>query len=89
MNVSLTPELEKFITEKVESGKYSSAEEVIREGLRLLREHEELAQKESAFATRTPQERAKAWEAWCASHDPKTPVILDDSREAIYGDDGR
>jgi antitoxin ParD1/3/4 len=41
MNVSLTPELEKFITEKLESGRYSSAEEVIREGLRLLREHEE------------------------------------------------
>lgn len=41
MNVSLTPELEKFVTEEVKSGKYSSAEEVIREGLRLLREHEE------------------------------------------------
>ena len=36
MNVSLTPELEKFVANKVESGLYRSASEVIREGLRLL-----------------------------------------------------
>ena len=36
MNVSLTPELEKFVSRKVESGLYQSASEVIREGLRLL-----------------------------------------------------
>jgi antitoxin ParD1/3/4 len=36
MNVSLTPELEKLVTQKVESGMYQSASEVIREGLRLL-----------------------------------------------------
>jgi antitoxin ParD1/3/4 len=36
MNVSLTPELEKLVTRKVESGLYQSASEVIREGLRLL-----------------------------------------------------
>lgn len=36
MNVSLTPELEKFVQGKVESGLYHSASEVIREGLRLL-----------------------------------------------------
>jgi antitoxin ParD1/3/4 len=36
MNVSLTPELEKLVTQKVKSGLYQSASEVIREGLRLL-----------------------------------------------------
>jgi antitoxin ParD1/3/4 len=36
MNVSLTPELEKFVNEKVKSGLYNSASEVIRESLRLL-----------------------------------------------------
>ena len=42
MNVSLTPELEQLIQEKVESGKYSSVSEVIREGLRLLDERDRL-----------------------------------------------
>jgi antitoxin ParD1/3/4 len=42
VNVSLTAELERFVNEKVESGAYSSASEVIREGLRLLRERDEL-----------------------------------------------
>jgi antitoxin ParD1/3/4 len=42
MNVSLTTELEKFVNEKVSSGMYYSASEVIREGLRLLKERETL-----------------------------------------------
>jgi antitoxin ParD1/3/4 len=41
MNVSLTPELEKFVNTKVESGRYNSASEVVREALRLLEEHEQ------------------------------------------------
>jgi antitoxin ParD1/3/4 len=36
MNVSLTPELEKMVDERVKSGRYTSASEVIREALRLL-----------------------------------------------------
>jgi antitoxin ParD1/3/4 len=40
MNVSLTPELEKFVADKVASGRYTSASEVVREALRLLEEHE-------------------------------------------------
>ncbi|NJL09849.1 MAG: type II toxin-antitoxin system ParD family antitoxin [Calothrix sp. SM1_7_51] len=44
MNVSLTPELEKFVHEKVDGGLYNSASEVIREALRLLREHDMLRQ---------------------------------------------
>jgi antitoxin ParD1/3/4 len=44
MNVSLTPELEQFVQKKVESGKYQTASEVIREGLRLLLERDELHQ---------------------------------------------
>ena len=42
MNVSLTPELERFIQEKVQSGRYHSASEVVREALRLLEEHEQV-----------------------------------------------
>ena len=41
MNVSLTPELEKFVTAKVQSGRYTSASEVVREALRLLEGHDE------------------------------------------------
>ena len=42
MNVSLTPELERFVQEKVHSGRYTSASEVVREALRLLEEHEKV-----------------------------------------------
>lgn len=42
MNVSLTPELEKLIRNKVDTGLYHSASEVVREGLRLLEEHDRL-----------------------------------------------
>jgi antitoxin ParD1/3/4 len=42
MNVSLTPELDKFVTERVESGMYASTSEVIREALRLLKDWEGL-----------------------------------------------
>lgn len=40
MNVSLTPELERMVNDKVQSGLYQTASEVIREGLRLLRERD-------------------------------------------------
>lgn len=42
MNVSLTAELKQFVNEKVASGMYHSASEVISEGLRLLKERDEL-----------------------------------------------
>jgi antitoxin ParD1/3/4 len=41
VNISLTPELERFVQRKVSSGLYNNASEVIREGLRLLKEHDE------------------------------------------------
>ncbi len=42
MNVSLTPELEKLVEKKVKSGRYQSASEVVREGLRLLDDQDRL-----------------------------------------------
>lgn len=42
MNVSLTPELEKFVADKVKSGLYNNASEVVRASLRLLKEQEDL-----------------------------------------------
>ena len=41
MNVSLTSKLEEFVAVKVESGRYTSASEVVREALRLLEEHDQ------------------------------------------------
>ncbi len=38
MNISLTPDLEKFVEKEVESGLYQTASEVIRAGLRRLKE---------------------------------------------------
>lgn len=51
MNISLTPELERRIAEKVDSGLYTTASEVVREALRLLFSDE---------ASRR-QQRTKAW----------------------------
>jgi antitoxin ParD1/3/4 len=46
MNISLTPELTKFVENEVESGLYQTASEVVRAGLRRLKEDQ---------ATRLPQ----------------------------------
>jgi len=45
LNVSLTPELEQFIAERVESGMYTTASEVVREGLRLLKDYDAVRMK--------------------------------------------
>jgi antitoxin ParD1/3/4 len=42
MNVSLTPALEDFVNQKVSSGRYGSASEVVREALRLLEDRDRL-----------------------------------------------
>lgn len=42
MNISLTPELETYVQEKVNSGFYTSASEVVRESLRLMHTYEDL-----------------------------------------------
>ena len=46
MNISLTPELEAMIADKVASGHYNSSSEVVREGLRLLVEKDALRQEQ-------------------------------------------
>jgi antitoxin ParD1/3/4 len=40
LNIALSPELDRFVRERVESGLYASASEVVREALRLLARHE-------------------------------------------------
>ncbi len=50
MNVSLTKELERFVTNKVKSGRYGSASEVVRESLRLLEQEDQ--KKRFSFSSR-------------------------------------
>ena len=50
MNVSLTPQLEAMIRQRVESGRYNSASEVVREALRLLEERDRLEHLRSLIA---------------------------------------
>ncbi len=42
MNVHLTPELETLVHNKVKTGRYNSASEVVREALRLFEERERI-----------------------------------------------
>jgi len=42
INVNLTPELEGLIRQKVSSGRYNSASEVVREALRLMEAEDQL-----------------------------------------------
>jgi antitoxin ParD1/3/4 len=48
LNVSLTPELNQFVQERVATGRYQTASEVVREGLRLLENQER--DREAAYA---------------------------------------
>lgn len=42
MNVNLTPDLEQLVHTKVQTGRYNSASEVVREALRLMEEHHQV-----------------------------------------------
>jgi antitoxin ParD1/3/4 len=42
MNISLTPHLESMIRQKIASGSYNSASEVVREALRLLEQEDQV-----------------------------------------------
>jgi antitoxin ParD1/3/4 len=62
MNVSLTPELERIVNVKVESGMYNSASEVVREGLRLLQQRDEFRQMKLEALRKDIEEGVKASE---------------------------
>jgi antitoxin ParD1/3/4 len=57
MNVSLTPQIEAMIRQRVESGRYHNASEVVQEALRLLEEHEKLEHLRSLLAVGLEQAR--------------------------------
>ncbi|WP_213804570.1 type II toxin-antitoxin system ParD family antitoxin [Granulicella sp. dw_53] len=55
-NVNLTPELDSFITAKIESGRYENASEVVRAGLRGLEREEKEYDAKMAALTRAIEE---------------------------------
>ncbi len=60
MNVSLTPELEKFVADKVATGRYTSASEVVREALRILEREEKSREEQIAEFNRELDARVAA-----------------------------
>jgi antitoxin ParD1/3/4 len=58
-NVNLTPELDRFVADKVEAGLYSNASEVMRSALRLL-ERDEQEHEEKLDALRSAIDRGMA-----------------------------
>jgi antitoxin ParD1/3/4 len=58
MNVHLTPELEQLVQNRVKSGRYNSASEVVREALRLLEQRDEV------FTLRKDEIRSQIEEGW-------------------------
>ncbi len=59
LNVSLTPELDQFVQQRVATGCYQTASEVVREGLRLL-EHQERDRETAFLALKIKLEHAAA-----------------------------
>ena len=76
MNVSLTEELERFVDGKVESGLYNNASEVVREGLRLLKENDE-------FRARVRESIERAWAQAQAGEMLDGPTVMAELRQRV------
>jgi antitoxin ParD1/3/4 len=71
MNVSLPPQVEAMIRERVHSGRYNNASEVVREALRLLEERERLDHLRSLVAVGLEQAQRGELIEW-------TPELMDE-----------
>jgi antitoxin ParD1/3/4 len=60
MNVSLTPELEELVNQKVRSGLYQTASEVVREALRLLKQRDDETRRADQQAGLAPASSGQA-----------------------------
>lgn len=63
LNVSLTEELLQFVRTKVETGRYKSSSEVIREALRLLERHDQEEAEKLRWLQRAWQEGIESGDA--------------------------
>jgi antitoxin ParD1/3/4 len=59
-NIALTPHLDKLVQQRVASGRYQSASEVVREGLRLLEQRDE---ERNAELQQVRQQIEEGWQA--------------------------
>ena len=76
MNVSLTRELESLIETKVKNGMYNSASEVVREGLRLLQQRDEIREAKLNALRAEIQKGTDDLEAGRFSDGPKTMAAI-------------
>jgi antitoxin ParD1/3/4 len=77
MNVSLTPELEAKIRERVASGRYNNASEVMRDALRRLEEYERKEHLRSLLAVGLEEARRGETIEW-------TPELMEDIRRSAH-----
>lgn len=63
MTITLTPEIETLIAEKIGSGLYRSTDEVVREAFRLFKENEELRREIAVGAEQLKQGQYKDYES--------------------------
>ncbi len=80
VNVSLTPQLEELVRQKVRSGLYNNASEVVREALRLMEERDRLARLKAAIAVGDDQYARGDVTPW-------TPDTLDQLKREAEEDD--
>lgn len=80
MNVSLTPELEQIVAQRVKSGLYNSASEVVREGLRLLQQRDEMRE---AKLSALRAEIQKGVDSLEAGHVYDGPTVMSEFREKL------
>ena len=78
MNINLTPQLEQYIQQKVASGRYNNASEIIREALRLMEERDQERETKLAALRQAIQQSidsgpAEPWEG--------TDAIISQARE--------
>jgi antitoxin ParD1/3/4 len=85
MNISLGKEFERRITEKVSDGLYTSASEVIRDGLRMLFEKDDAKDKQLEILR---EEVAKGFEQLAAGESSKYSV-MDIFEQAASSVDGK
>ena len=82
MNISLTAELASFVEREVESGSYTSASELVREGLRLLEWEKEVAAEKRALlkaAVQAGLDQARAGELSSKSYAEIVAGAFDDT----------